>query len=116
MMHTGGAETRTTTPSERREYGAIVTFETAGGARFSLHRRGLPLTALRNAIADALWFDDSARVETICTPDTIYSDLRGRPIQHDRAQSVESSMLGRIGRRDLLSRSQRLYEHERYTR
>lgn len=107
---------RTLLPRERAEYGAIVTFQTASGTRFSLHRRGLPLTALRVAIDDALWFDDTARVATICTPDTIYVDVRGRPIRHGRAQSVESAMLGRIGRRDLLVPEHRRYEDERWSR
>jgi hypothetical protein len=107
---------RTLLPRERADYGAIVTFQTASGTRFSLHRRGTPTVALRTAIDDALWLDDSARVETICTPDTIYADLRGRELRHGQAASVESTMLGRIGRRDLLGPSQRRYEDEKWSR
>lgn len=96
-MHQGGSETRMTTPRERREYGAIVTFQTASGTRFSLHRRGTPTVALCAALADALWFDESAKVDVVCTPDTIYADLQGRTIQDGQAHRYEAQLLARCG-------------------
>ncbi len=90
----------------RARYGCIVSFENADGRTLVLHRIGPTRTALRRACEDALELDETFRVVSFSTPQTVYRDLQGtRPgtmnEEHDplsgRAVTPEALMLGNAG-------------------
>ncbi len=71
---------RVAVPARRRvqkKYGLIVTFENPAGQTLTLHREGPPKEALRQAIAIALAKDETYRVASVSSPETIYRDLQG---------------------------------------
>ena len=84
---------------ERAEYGCIVTFRSNDepGHVWTIHKLGPPLKALRAACDEALNIDESFRVVSFSTPETVYGDMQGRSPQrgHTTVQSMESKILGR---------------------
>lgn len=94
-------------PSERAVFGCSVSVrEQASGRTRSLHRVGPVGEALLELVGEIDALDGEWRVIAISNPITIMRDLYGR----ERAlrgigrtgPSYERSMLGRLGRRDLL--------------
>ena len=61
----------------RRIYGCIVTFRNSQGKTLSIHREGAPTKALKQAIAIALSHDETFKVISVSSPETIYRDLQG---------------------------------------
>lgn len=88
---------------DRQSAGVIVTArEQTTGLRDVFHRAGPDALRAVCDVIDAL--DGDWRVLSICTPDTIYRDLQGTRAAEWGAETSmpEPTMLGRIGRLDLL--------------
>jgi hypothetical protein len=78
--------------------GCIVTVRWSDGGTATFHEKGETMEALR-VIVDRIPIG-GARVMAISTPATIRRDLEGeRPDPY----SVERTLLGRVGRMDLLA-------------
>lgn len=96
-------------PKGRRYYprddGAIVTIQHEDGGTTVHHRNGFTDQALRDIVAN---IPKSSRVASISTPRTILRDLANTPRRRGNSRrltdpyAVERSLLGRIGRLDLL--------------
>lgn len=87
---------------DRELWGCIVTFRNQDGRTLSLHRTGRD--ALTQCCDDALSLDTSFQVQSISTPETIYTDLRGR-LPHPTTEVIplpEHARLGRLRRMHLL--------------
>ena len=73
----------------RRIYGCIVTFRNSQGGRLSIHREGAPTKALEDqAIAIALSHDETFKVISVSSPETIYQDMQGRPGASDQGEAA----------------------------
>lgn len=70
------------------EYGCIVTFENAEGVTMTRHATGLPLTALRRLCDHAESIDPTYRVVCYSTPQSVFGDLVGRAVRHNRKGEV----------------------------
>lgn len=92
------------------EYDGVIATLVRGDQVVTIHRTGLPSVALR-AVARACdrygW-----KVRSLSSPVTVYRDLEGARDQSRRGSTVgetveaarpEKSMLGKIGRADLLA-------------
>jgi hypothetical protein len=93
----------------RDEYGCIMTFEAADGARLTLHRTGSARESVRALCEIALERDPSYRLLSYSTPETIYGDMRGARAdvvgsqgKTQRSTRPEAQALGRVGLIDLL--------------
>lgn len=62
---------------QRAKYGCILTFENEAGQVFVLHRTGPIKYGIREACAIALAHDETFRVVSFSTPQSIYTDLTG---------------------------------------
>ena len=89
--------------AERGSYGVITTLISTDGKRVVREFFGLPNQAM---IELCEWIDarpkEGWRVESLSTPMTILTDLRGH-----RTNNPEHTMLGQVGRHDLLARKSR---------
>lgn len=65
---------------EQATYGCIVSFENENGKRLVIHRGGRVGDGVKQAIAIALAHDESFRVVSISTPNTVYTDVVGRGV------------------------------------
>jgi hypothetical protein len=84
---------------QRALYGAVVCFENAHGATYSIHRPCAGVdTAVKEACEMALKLDGTFRVVCISTPSSVYSDLKGRRDTH----LIEDHALSRAGMRWML--------------
>jgi hypothetical protein len=90
--------------AERAEYGCIVTFERDDGLRLTIHRQGPPMKGLRQACAIALAQDESYRIISYSTPQTIMTDLNGRKPTAGAStfDSVEALVASQAGMRAML--------------
>lgn len=94
----------------RSEDGCILTFENEDGKTLTIHRKGPTTQGVREACAIALRYDESFRVVSYCTPQTVFADLDGaRATEPDGAYGrpqespfPEAMMLGRAGLLPLL--------------
>lgn len=59
------------------EYGAIVTYENAAGKVLTFHEPGNIGQVLEHGWTEAQAWDPTFRIVSICTPQTIYTDLQG---------------------------------------
>lgn len=84
------------------EYGCTVTFENEDGATLTLHRKGAPEAALAALCDEAKAIDATLRVVSYSSPPTILSDVTGPPTRNGRRR--EASVLGQIGRLEMLHR------------
>lgn len=89
---------------ERAQYGCTITFENAQGRTWVIHQQGPPETGLRQACDLALAQDDTFRIVSYSTPETVYRDLHGREIQAPRTTPAlpELYITARLGLRHLL--------------
>lgn len=83
--------------------GVTCTFVGSDGTRWTQTLAGNPSWALNELCNEALERDESMLLISYSTPDTIYSDLRGRRHSASKANqpTPEFQSLGRIGRRDM---------------
>ncbi len=76
MAH--GNSTNIENSATRAKSGCVVSFLNDDGVPLTLHRVGPPRVALVDACDAATFYDPTNRVVCISTPQTIYTDLRGR--------------------------------------
>jgi hypothetical protein len=100
--------------TERDKFGCIVTVRhRETGEMYSFHRAGTAERALREIVETCIdrFFDEDWRVCCISTPVTVYTGLRGARLRGGKGSQsefganplhIESLMLNRIGRSDLL--------------
>lgn len=62
---------------DRAAYGCLISFEADDGSTLTLHRTGPRAKAIRTAVAIALAQDETYRVVSYSTPETIFTDLTG---------------------------------------
>lgn len=87
---------------DRDAWGCIVSFENSDGKTLSLHRTGRD--ALARCCDAALALDETFRVISVSTPETIYTDLVGR-LGHPLTNAValpEHPRLARIRRMSMI--------------
>lgn len=92
------------TPAERADYGVIVIArrrDGTGRAEIISVPTGGSSAALREACKRVDALEGDWYVDTISNPNTIYSDLKGRTDERNRAVLPESHLLARIDRSDL---------------
>jgi hypothetical protein len=89
---------------DREEYGCIVSSENADGKTLVIHRVGASRVALKAACEIAGELDETFRIVSYSTPNTIYADLRGRKIQEGftTPMSVECTVATGAGLRRML--------------
>ena len=78
---------------DRARFGCIVSFENADGQTLTLHRVGAIKHALAAACDDALSLDETFRVVSYSTPETIHTDMTGGR----RDVEMESRLSQRMG-------------------
>lgn len=96
----------------RAQFGCTVTFENEAGKRLTYHRTGPPADVLRQLCEAALAKDDTYRVISYSTPQTIYTDLQGERESETYSLKKEPTLpeeqaLGRIGMLHMLRLKQK---------
>ena len=93
-------------PRERAEYGCTLTFENDNGQRLVVVRKGPPMAGFRQACAIALSHDETFRVISYSTPETIFRDLTGRMVMDGNTTVMlpELQLAARYGLRHMLHR------------
>jgi len=93
---------------ERNRYGITASFSTNDGLRRSYTAKppagkGGPLAALALIVAEVdLREDGPWYLDAVSTPQTIYDDMHRTDVRPNMILFRESSMLARLGRKDLL--------------
>src|SRR5262245_3147085 len=105
---------------KRAEYGSITTWRNAAGNTVTIHVVGPPQAGLKETIEHLLELDETFRLCSYSTPDTIYTDLIGARsdwvnegravdgkigVRYGMANPValpERIVLGLIGRQELI--------------
>lgn len=94
---------------QRADFGCITTWEAATGQRLTLHRAGRTRDVLARMCDYVVTIDPTYRLICYSTPQTIYGDMDGARADFvgqfgygQPAAKPEETVLGAIGRRDML--------------